>query len=56
MKKDIGGIIRTLCERKGVKIIEETLYKDYVHILVSLPPKLSMFAFVGRVFWLISHE
>ncbi|MER2060766.1 MAG: IS200/IS605 family transposase, partial [Niallia sp.] len=38
---------RTLCERKGVEIIEATACKDHVHMLVSIPPKLSVSAFVG---------
>ncbi|GAA3332466.1 hypothetical protein GCM10020331_092710 [Ectobacillus funiculus] len=46
-KKDIGEILRTLCERKGVEIIEATACKDHVHMLVSIPPKLSVSAFVG---------
>jgi len=47
IKKDIGQILRTLCERKGVEIIEATACKDHVHMLVSIPPKLSVSAFVG---------
>jgi putative transposase len=39
-KKDIGEILRTLCERKGVGIIEATACKDHVHMLVSIPPKI----------------
>jgi putative transposase len=47
IKKDIGEILRTLCERKGVEIIEATVCRDHVHMLVSIPPKLSVSAFVG---------
>ncbi|MDF1511515.1 IS200/IS605 family transposase [Robertmurraya sp. DFI.2.37] len=47
IKKDIGQILRTLCERKGVEIIEATACKDHIHMLVSIPPKLSVSAFVG---------
>lgn len=47
IKKDIGEILCTLCERKGVKIIEVTMYKDHVHMLVSIPPKLIVSSFVG---------
>lgn len=36
IKKDIGQILRTLCERKGVEIIEATACKDHVHMLVSI--------------------
>ncbi|MEK4496042.1 MULTISPECIES: IS200/IS605 family transposase [Ureibacillus] len=47
IKKDIGQILRQLCERKGVEIIEATACKDHIHMLVSIPPKLSVSSFVG---------
>lgn len=37
--KKIGEILRTLCERKGVEIIEATACKDQIHILVSITAK-----------------
>ncbi|MCB5936780.1 IS200/IS605 family transposase, partial [Bacillus sp. DFI.2.34] len=36
-----------LCERKGVEIIEATACKDHIHMLVSIPPKISVSSFVG---------
>lgn len=47
IKKDIDEILRTLCQRNGVEIIEATASKDHVHMLVSIPPKISVSAFVG---------
>ena len=47
IKMDVGKIIRTLCEQKGVEIIEAEACIDHVHILVSIPPKISVSAFVG---------
>jgi len=47
IKKDIGQIIRKLCEYKGVEIIEANACKDHIHMLVSVPPKLSVSQFVG---------
>jgi putative transposase len=47
IKKDIGVILRQLCERKGVEIIEASACKDHIHMLVSIPPKLSVSSFVG---------
>ena len=47
MKKDIGKILRLLCERKGVEIIEAEACKDHIHMLVSIPPKISVSSFVG---------
>ena len=40
-KVEIGKILRTICERYEVEIIEANACKDHIHILVSIPPKLS---------------
>lgn len=47
IKADIGKILRQLCERKGVEIIEATACPDHIHMLVSIPPKLSVSSFMG---------
>lgn len=47
LKEDIGIIIRRLCDRKGVEIIEANACKDHIHLLVSIPPKMSVSSFVG---------
>ncbi|EGQ2711780.1 IS200/IS605 family transposase, partial [Staphylococcus pseudintermedius] len=47
LKRDIGLILRQLCERKGVEIIEAEACKDHIHMLVSIPPKLSVSQLVG---------
>ena len=47
LKKDIGEIIRKLCEQKGVEIIEAEACKDHIHLLVSIPPYLSVAQFMG---------
>lgn len=46
-KQSIGRIIRELCERKGVTIHEANACKDHIHMLVSIPPKLSVSQFMG---------
>lgn len=46
-KKSIGQIIRDLCERKGVVIHEANACPDHIHMLVSIPPKLSVSQFMG---------
>ena len=46
-KADIAKILRQLCEYKGVEIIEGHLMPDHVHMLVSIPPKLSVSSFMG---------
>ena len=45
--KDIGVILRKLCEQKGVEIHEAEFCKDHVHMLVSIPPKYSVAQFMG---------
>ena len=47
IKQDIGKILRQLCENKGVEILEAELLKDHVHMLVSIPPKMSVAQFMG---------
>ena len=47
IKNDIGKILRTLCERKGVEIIEAEACSDHIHMLVSIPPKISVSSFMG---------
>ena len=46
-EKYIGEIIRKLCEQKGVEIIEAEACKDHIHLLVSIPPYLSVAQFMG---------
>jgi putative transposase len=47
LKKDIGKILRELCDRKGIEIIEAELCPDHVHMLVRIPPKLSVSQVMG---------
>jgi len=47
IKVDIGKIIRTLCNHKDVEIFEAQACCDHIHMLVSIPPKLSVSAFMG---------
>ena len=47
IKRDIGIILRRLCEYKGIEIIEANACKDHIHMLVSIPPKTSVLSFVG---------
>ena len=46
-RKDLGEILRRLCMRRGVEIIEGHLMPDHVHMLVGIPPKLSVSSFTG---------
>ncbi|NMD44276.1 MAG: IS200/IS605 family transposase [Clostridiales bacterium] len=47
LKVDIGKILRDLCERKGIEIIEAELCRDHVHMLVRIPPKFSVSEIMG---------
>ena len=47
IKTDVGKILRELCERKGIEIIEAELCKDHVHMLVRIPPKYSVSEIMG---------
>ena len=47
IKKDIGQILRKLCEQKGVEIIEAEACPDYIHMLLSIPPKYSVAQIMG---------
>ena len=46
-KAEIGKILRQLCEWKGVKIIEAEVCPDHIHMLVEIPPKISVSSFMG---------
>ena len=44
---EIRDILRTLCEWKGVEIIEGEVCPDHIHMLLSIPPKYSVSGFMG---------
>ena len=46
-KREIGKILRQLCEWKGVEIHEAELCPDHIHMLISIPPKISVSSFMG---------
>jgi len=43
-KLEIGKILRELC---GVKIIEAEVCPDHIHMLIEIPPKMSVSGFMG---------
>ena len=47
LRKDIGRYLRRLCEYKGVEIIEANACSDHIHMLVKIPPKISVSSFMG---------
>ena len=44
---EIGKILRKLCEFKQVAIVEAEVCPDHIHMLVEIPPKMSVSGFVG---------
>ena len=44
---EIGSILRNLCEWKGVNILEGEVCIDHVHMLIEIPPKMSVSGFMG---------
>ena len=47
LRKDIGEILRKLCEQKDVEILEAHACIDHIHMLVSIPPHISIAQFMG---------
>ena len=47
LKEEIGKILRELCNWKQVNIVEAEMCVDHVHMLVEIPPKMSVSSFVG---------
>ena len=45
--REIGTILRELCKWKGVNIVEAEICKDHIHMLLEIPPKMSVSSFVG---------
>ena len=45
--REIGAILRELCKWKGVNIVEAEVCKDHIHMLLEIPPKMSVLGFVG---------
>ena len=47
IRKEIGKILRELCERKGIEILEAEACPDHIHMLLSIPPKYSVSSVMG---------
>jgi len=46
-RAEIGKMLRELCRRYDVEIIEANACPDHIHMLVSIPPKMSVSRFMG---------
>ena len=47
LRRDIGKYLRRLCDYKGVEIVEANACLDHIHMLVKIPPKISISSFMG---------
>lgn len=47
VRSDLIIIFKQLCKYKGVEILEGHMMPDHVHMLVTVPPKLSVSSFMG---------
>lgn len=47
LRVDIGKILRDLCKRKGITIIEAECCIDYIHMLIEILPKYSVSEIMG---------
>ena len=46
-RAEIGAILRQLCDWKGINIINAEVCPDHVHMLIEIPPKMSVSGFMG---------
>ena len=47
IRKNIGRILRELCEQKNIDMLEGHAMEDHVHLCLSIPPKYSVAYTVG---------
>ena len=48
-RKEIMNVIKDLCQWKGIEIIEGEMAVDHVHLLFSIPPKMSVSGVMGYI-------
>ena len=49
LRKDVGEVLRKICNELKVEIIEAEACPDHIHMLVSIPPYMSISQFVGTL-------
>ena len=47
IKADVAHILRELCKRKGIEIIEAEACPDHIHMFVRIPQKYSVSQIMG---------
>ncbi len=48
-RREIGSILRTLCDWKRLKVIEAEVCPGHIHMRIELPPKMAAAGFMGRL-------
>ena len=49
VKTEVERCIRAFCEQKACEVVELNVQKDHVHVVVMVPPKLSISDLMGIV-------
>src|SRR3990167_10497634 len=49
LRKDLGTILKELCRRYEVQLVEGHVMPDHVHIFLAIPPKLAVANFIGKL-------
>lgn len=49
IRRNIGPIIRQLCDQKGLELHEGHAMSDHVHLCISIPPKYSVSNTIGYI-------
>ena len=49
LRRAIGRILRSLCEQKGVEVLEGTAMPDHIHMCLKIPPKFAVSYIVGFI-------
>jgi putative transposase len=47
LRRQVGRILRELCEQRGVELLEGNAASDHIHMCLSIPPKLSVAHTIG---------
>jgi len=47
LRRDVGGILKGLCQQHGVELVEGHAMNDHIHLLLMIPPKFSVANTVG---------
>ena len=47
VRKEVGAILRKLCEYKEVEVVTGSIGVDHIHMCLKIPPKLAVSQFMG---------